>query len=95
LSRQFGGRHVEFLKLVGKMFTGMNRGRAICVSSVIINNFNICWTRGPFWPFEANPPLIIDTDVKLTLAGAMERGLIGPAQEDPTQRTAAPSWRQA
>src|ERR1035437_10427971 len=26
LSRQFGGRHVEFFKFVGKMFAGMNRG---------------------------------------------------------------------
>jgi hypothetical protein len=26
LSRQFGGRHVEFLKFVGKMFARMNRG---------------------------------------------------------------------
>jgi hypothetical protein len=26
LSRQFGGRHPEFLKFVGKMFAGMNRG---------------------------------------------------------------------
>ena len=39
---------------------------------VVIDNFNIRRTEGAFWPFEANTPLIVDTDAVLAFPAALQ-----------------------
>ena len=40
---------------------------------MIVNNFDVHWTRRLAGPLETNPPLIIDTDAVLTLAISQQR----------------------
>jgi len=40
---------------------------------MVVNDFDINRTGRPFRPFEANSPLVIDTNAELTLAIAVER----------------------
>lgn len=45
----------------------------IVVLLVIVNNFDVHWTRRLAGPLETNPPLIINTDAVLTLAISRQR----------------------
>src|SRR5256885_146964 len=40
--------------------------------SVVIDDLDIGWPRRPLWPFEADSPLLIDTNAVLTPAIALE-----------------------
>jgi hypothetical protein len=40
---------------------------------VVINYLDIDGSGGAFWPFETNPPLVIDADAELALSIALER----------------------
>jgi hypothetical protein len=51
---------------------------------MVIDDLNIDRPRRPFGPLEAHPPLVIDTDAVLTLAGALKRfeSIAGQVQID-------------
>jgi len=40
---------------------------------VRVNNFHVHWSGGPFGPFEANSPPVVDSNAVLTLAVTFQR----------------------
>jgi len=40
---------------------------------MIIDNLDLLWTWGVFWPFKAYPPLIVDANAVLSLPIALQR----------------------